>query len=159
MKATLRALLLAAVGAVALAACGEEPEPRGADEPVDMEPASEAVSGSSAKGEPGKRAARCDVVVDDIGSGSKALIQETFYWLSNTEVSEHRRYFALPGVTDGMCNLAFFPENGTSVACEMDTGGWRYVQSDRSAFKEFPNRNQLTFRLSGVHLTIEVTCS
>lgn len=149
MTTTLRTLLLAAVGAVVLSACGA------AQGPVDAE----AVSGSSAKAEPGKRAARCDVVVADLRTGSKTLSQETFYWSSNTEVSEYRRYFALPGVTDGVCNLAFFPENGTSVACEMDAGGLHYVQSDRSVFKEFPNRNQLTFRLGGVHLAIEVTCS
>lgn len=150
MIATLRALLLAALGAIALPACGGE------NGSVDAG----AVTGSAAKVNRDKRTARCDVVVDDVRTGSKALIQETFYWSSNADdLPGERTYFALPGMTDGRCTLAFFPESGTMVSCETDALSLNYVQSDRSGIKEFPNRNQLTFRLNGIHVTIEVTCS
>jgi hypothetical protein len=120
-----------------------------------------AIFGSSAQAEPQERTARCDIVLDDVMRGSKMVIRETFY-VSSQAVAENaaeRRYFGLPGVTDGECTLAFFPKNGTMVSCQMDALGLHYVQSDRSAIEEFPNRNQLTFRLEDVHVSIEVSCA
>jgi hypothetical protein len=147
-------MLLAAAGAAALAACG------GARRPADITSVSALESGSTGKIELSKRAARCDIIVDDVRTGRKSLIQETFHWSADTEPSSvEYRYFALPGVADGRCSLAFFPESGTSLSCQMDAQGMHYVQSDRTSLKEFPNKNHLIFRLSGVHLTIEVTCS
>lgn len=104
--------------------------------------------------------AYCEITVDDVRRGSKSVIRETFSLIPDADrIFADRRYFALPGVADGRCTLAFFPKNGTMVGCELDAAGWQYVQSDRSGREEFPNSNQLTFRFRDVHISIDVKCS
>ena len=116
--------------------------------------------GSMAHAEPKLKFAHCDIVLIDLIGGDKSVILEAFSLIPDPDrIWADRRHFGLPGIADGRCTLAFFPDHGTSLSCEMDPLGLQYVQSYRSMQKEFPNKNQLIFRFNDVHVSIDVTCS
>lgn len=116
--------------------------------------------GSMAHAEPELKFAHCEIVLIDLIGGYKFVIREAFSLIPDPDrMWAERRHFGLPGIADGRCTLAFFPDHGTSLSCEMDPLGLQYVQSDRSMQKEFPNKNQLIFRFNDVHVSIDVTCS
>ncbi len=108
----------------------------------------------------------CQVRIDQI-QGVKREFQVSFEPRLPDARMAQRRHFDLPD-GDGRCTLAFFGKgSGASLSCELDPAGVTYVQSDRTTIKEYPARNELTFRLSrvstptrdrGVHYTVVSEC-
>jgi hypothetical protein len=108
----------------------------------------------------------CHVRIDQI-QGVKREFQVSFEPQPGDARMAQRRHFDLPD-GDGRCTLAFFGKgSGASLSCELEPGGVTYVQSDRTTIKEYPARNELTFRLSraslptrdrGVHYTVVSEC-
>jgi hypothetical protein len=108
----------------------------------------------------------CQVRIDQV-QGVRREFQVSFDPQPADARMAQRRHFDLPD-GDGRCTLAFFGKgSGTSLSCELDPAGVTYVQSDRTTIKEYPARNELTFRLSrasiptrerGVHYTLVSEC-
>jgi hypothetical protein len=108
----------------------------------------------------------CQVRIDQI-QGVKREFQVSFEPRLPDARMAQRRHFDLPD-GDGKCTLAFFGKgSGASLSCELDPAGVTYVQSDRTTIKEYPAKNEITFRLSraahltgsrGIHYTVETDC-
>jgi len=108
--------------------------------------------------------ANCTIEIEDINaqvqnrSSDKIILQYGFEL--SPEAEAQRRYFDLSG-GQHICTLAFFSLHiGTSLSCERKTdGGYTYVQSDRSGFREHSSSNNLIFKDKTSHFVLNAKCN
>lgn len=102
--------------------------------------------------------ATCKVKIHDVNKGTRYSVEENFTFDSTS--SAQRKNFEVPG-NDYKCTFAFFDlTSGTMIACEYKKdNGITFFQSDRSALKELPKSNRLTFRHESAFISLDASCN
>ncbi|NRA61831.1 MAG: hypothetical protein HRU25_13150 [Psychrobium sp.] len=106
----------------------------------------------------------CTIEIEDINASSKGTgkvtskVTESFILkpFPNALTDMQQINFKLPG-NQYLCTLAFLDlKKGSSLSCQ---NKYSYVQSDQSGFKVDRSENNLTFRNSDSHFSLNALCA